>query len=203
MTGTHLTVTERSNLRIFRQVAAEARHALAMPPADATSMRIVNGYIENVAGVNRVRALSIPVRRAYLRSDPVNCQRVLSVVERTSRAAIHDRAAALVVKFEPVREELDSVSILNDRRVAHAEMFEAWIDAQVFFDQPDKLHRYRAMLIELGKAVEGIGLHLCERIAEHVLELDDLVADFLGEQRGGGGGGGESREVGRIPAAGK
>jgi len=197
MTGTHLTVTERSNLRIFRQVAAEVRRALAMTPGDATSMRIVNGYIENVAGVNRIRALTIPVRRAYLKSDPVNCQRILSVVKRTSRAEIHDRAVALVAKFEPVRDELESVSILNDRRVAHAEMFEAWIDAQVFFDQPDKLHKYQSMLLELGKAVEGIGLHLCERIANHVLELDDLVADFLGEARGG-----ESSEVGRIPASG-
>ncbi len=197
MTGTHLTVTERSNLRIFRQVAAEVRRALAMTPGDATSMRIVNGYIENVAGVNRIRALTIPVRRAYLKSDPVNCQRILSVVKRTSRAEIHDRAVALVAKFEPVRDELESVSILNDRRVAHAEMFEAWIDAQVFFDQPDKLHKYQSMLLELGKAVEGIGLHLCERIANHVLELDDLVADFLGEARGG-----ESSKVGRIPASG-
>ena len=42
-----------------------------------------------------------------------------------------------------------------------------------------------AMLSELGKAVEGIGLHLAERIAVRVLELDDLVADYLGEPRGG------------------
>ena len=82
-----------------------------------------------------------------------------------------------------VRDELESASILNDRRVTHAEIFEVWIDAMVLHEMPDKVRRFDAMLRELGKAVEGIGTHLCERIAEQVLALDDLVADVLGEPR--------------------
>ena len=56
-------------------------------------------------------------------------------------------------------------------------MFEAWIDAMVFHDDPVKRQPFLAMADELGKAVEGIGLHLAERIAERLLELDDLVAE--------------------------
>jgi len=37
------------------------------------------------------------------------------------------------------------------------------------------------MADELGKAVEGIGLFLAERMAQRLVELDTIVADFLGE----------------------
>ena len=67
--------------------------------------------------------------------------------------------------------------------VYNAEMFEAWIDSVVFYDIPAKRQPFLAMADELGKAVEGIGLHLAERIGERLLELDDLVADFLGEPK--------------------
>lgn len=160
---------------------------MALETGDQRGMRIVDGYIENDAALNRTRALAVPVRRTYLRSDPVNFDRILDVIRRTSRDVIHDRAIHLSGEFAPIREELESVSILNDRRVRHAEMFEAWIDAMVFFDAPDKLRRYHGMVRELGKAVEGIGLHLCEQIAHKLLALDELVADFLGEPRFGEG----------------
>jgi len=51
----------------------------------------------------------------------------------------------------------------------------------VFHDIPAKRQPFLAMADELGKAVEGIGLFLAERMAQRLVELDTIVADFLGE----------------------
>ncbi len=55
------------------------------------------------------------------------------------------------------------------------------IDATVFHDIPAKRQPFLAMADELGKAVEGIALRLAERIARRLLDLDEIVAAFLGE----------------------
>ena len=183
MTGTFLTPIERANLHNFRLIASEVCRALQEDRPPLTDLRIVNGYIESDAGLDRLRALCIPVRRTYLKRDPINFNRILDVVRRTSREEIHDRSLDLIARYQPIKEELESTSILNDRRVTHAEMFEAWIDAMVFFEAPDKVRRYQTLLQELGKPVEGIAAHLMERIAEQIVLLDVLVADFLGEPR--------------------
>ena len=183
MTQPELSHAERANLRVFRQVAAEARVALGAARNQDRSMRIVNGYIESEGSLDRVRDMCIPVRRAYLKNDPVNMGRILEFVSARASDEIKALATGFQARYAPIQNELDSASILNDRRVTHAEMFEAWIDAMVFHDDPVKRQPFLAMADELGKAVEGIALHLAERIAERLLELDDLVAEFLGEPK--------------------
>ena len=183
MTQPELSHAERANLRVFRQVAAEARGALGAARERDRSMRVVNGYIESEGSFDRVRDMCIPVRRAYLKNDPVNMGRILEFVSAKASDEIKTQATGFQARYAPIQNELDSASILNDRRVTHAEMFEAWIDAVVFHDVPAKRQPFLAMADELGKAVEGIGLHLAERIAERLLELDDLVAEFLGEPK--------------------
>ncbi len=183
MTQPELSHAERANLRVFRQVAAEARVALGAARKQDRSLRIVNGYIESEGSLDRVRDMCIPVRRAYLKNDPVNMGRVLEFVSARASDEIKALATGFQARYAPIQNELDSASILNDRRVTHAEMFEAWIDAMVFHDDPVKRQPFLAMADELGKAVEGIALHLAERIAERLLELDDLVAEFLGEPK--------------------
>ena len=184
MTQPELSHAERANLRVFRQVAAEARAGLGAARKQDRSLRIVNGYIESEGSFDRLRDMCIPVRRVYLKNDPVNMVRILEFVSARASEEIKALATGFQARYAPIQNELDSVSILNDRRVGHAEMFEAWIDAVVFHDVPAKRQPFLAMAEELGKAVEGIGLHLAERIAERLLELDDLVAEFLGEPKG-------------------
>ncbi len=145
---------------------------------------MVRGYVETEGDEQRIRNLCIPVRRTYLKKDPINFLRILNLARSKGPPEIQKRAAALEVRYAPLVQELGSTSILNDRKVTHAEMFEAWIDAIVFYDVAEKRNHYAAMVDEMGKAVEGIALHLAERMAELVLELDDLTADLLGKPRG-------------------
>ena len=181
MTESQLLPAQRSKLRIFRQVAAEARAALSMARDDDETFRVVRGYIESEGDTTRVRDMCIPVRRAYLKNDPVNMGRIVDLLRQTAPPEIQERLGAFEVSYAPIQGELDSASILNERRVTHAEMFEKWIDAVVFHDIPAKRQPFVAMADELGKAVEGIGLFLAERMAQCLVELDTIVADFLGE----------------------
>jgi hypothetical protein len=177
-----LTQAEQANLRIFRGVAAEARVALRVFEADdSAGFRVVRGYIESDGAGVRVRNMCIPVRRAYLKNDPVNMGRIIKMLRAAGPDPIQERLDRFEANYVPIQQELDSASILNDRSVTHAEMFEAWIDAVVFHEIPAKRQPFLAMAEELGKAVEGIALHLAERMAVRLVELDDVVAEFLGE----------------------
>ncbi len=176
-----LTEADRSRLRIFRHVAAEARGALGVAGPDSGSVRVVRGYIETEGDTERVRNMCIPVRRAYLKNDPVNMGRIVAMLRTTGSSEIRQRLEAFERSYAPIENELESASILNDRSITHREMFEKWIDAMVFHDIPAKRQPFLAMADELGKAVEGIALRLAERIAQCLLDLDEIVAAFLGE----------------------
>ncbi len=183
MTHAQLTHAERANLRVFRQVAAEARVAVDAARQQDGEVRIVNGYIEAEGAGDLVRNMCIPVRRAYLPSDPVSMGRIVKLVRSAASPEILQGVSQFEQNYAPIQQELDSASILNDRSVTHAELFEAWIDAVVFHDIPTKRQPFLVLAEELGRAVEGIALHLANRMADRLLELDDLVADFLGEPK--------------------
>lgn len=186
--GSQITPTQQANLRLFRQVATELRAAMTMERESGAGFRIVNGYIESDAERARIRAICVPVRRAYLPSDPVSFRRILEIVKTSPRPEILEHVAAFERGFDEVHQDLMATSRFGDRQIPHHEMFEVWIDAQVFHEVAEKVRKYRAVEHELGRAVEGIGLHLAERLTRHVLALDDLVADYLGEARGDVGG---------------
>ena len=176
-----LTSADRSRLRIFRHVAAEARGALGVVRPGGESVRVVRGYIETEGDTERVRNMCIPVRRAYLKNDPVNMGRIVAMLRAAGSSEIRQRLEVFERSYAPIENELQSTSILNERRLTHGEMFEKWIDAMVFHDIPAKRQPFLAMADELGKAVEGIALRLAERIAQCLLDLDEIVAAFLGE----------------------
>ena len=122
--GTAAHASQRSKLRIFRQVAAEVLAALSVARDDDETVRVVRGYIESEGDTTRVREMCIPVRRAYLKNDPVNMGRIVDLLRRTAPPEIQERLGAFEVNYAPIQGELDSASILNYRRVTHAEMFE-------------------------------------------------------------------------------
>ncbi len=196
-TGTHITAPERDNLCLFRQVAVEARRAAAMQRDTGAAFRVVNGYIESDAEMDRYRALSVPVRRTSRASDPVAVTRILEVLRRSTRSAIQTALVTFDERFSPLRDELASVSILNDQRVVHAELFAAWLDAMVFPEVAEKVRPYQAMVREYGKSVEGLSLFVAERWLDCIIALDDIVADFLEEPRWDGREDDGARDAGR------
>ena len=144
-------------------------------------MRMIRGYVQSEAGLQRLRELCIPVRRIYLKGDPINFEKMAELLMDSTDPDVVAGTEYVMYFWNQIREELASTSILNETRVAHGEMFDAWLDAALFQDFADKRKRFDEMIAEYGKSVEGISWNLTERMAEQILQLDEVVAHALGE----------------------
>lgn len=167
-------------LRAFRRNAVHVRPALrAVREAGQETVRVVDGYIQNPAWVERYRRLATPVRRAAMDSDKASLRRALAALEKWDPPAEALERARRV--FSDVQAELDSTIGLGGRKVARGEMFRAWMDAVVFYDSREKQRAYDELVAAHGKAIESMSAELTEQFAEAVLAADEAAAEALGE----------------------
>lgn len=173
-------------LRAFRRNAVHVRRELAAlreqaQQANAATVRVVDGYIQEEGWVERYRRVSTPVRRAYMESDKASLRRSLAALDRIDDAAIADARARASRTVGEVQAELDSTVTLGGRKIARGEMFRAWMDAAVFYDSTDRQRPYEEMVAAHGKAIESMAAQLTEDYAEAVLAVDEAAALALGE----------------------
>jgi|GEM_PF-4884407 len=181
MTATGLSASDRSTLHVFRPVARDVDAALRLTPPGRQALRVVNGYVESDRDAGRMRKLCIRVRRISLARDPINFLSGAGDRPAVGSGPLAGQAKALAQRFAPIAEELESVSVFGDRRVTNGEAYETRIDARVFVEAPDRTGRYRRMVSEPEPAIEGIAMHLGDRIVGEITRLDTLVAEYLGE----------------------
>jgi hypothetical protein len=163
----------------------DARTALAAAGGGEQRLRVVDGYIESANGIEGFRRLCVPVRRAILPNDNVYIGRTASIIAQAAHIPLYaDSAKPVLSKYEALKTDLTSGSLLGGRRVSHGELLRLWLDAAVFYDNNDKRRPYEEMLREMGRAIEGIAMSLTTEVASVILEMDDFVADWLGEPRG-------------------
>lgn len=166
MTATGLSASDRSTLHVFRPVARDVDAALRLTPPGRQALRVVNGYVESDRDAGRMRKLCIRVRRISLARDPINFLSGAGDRPAVGSGPLAGQAKALAQRFAPIAEELESVSVFGDRRVTNGEAYETRIDARVFVEAPDRTGRYRRMVSEPEPAIEGIAMHLGDRIAK-------------------------------------
>ena len=170
-------------LQTFRSLADEVRAGFREMKEASGELRVIHGYLESKDTVGAYRFLCLPVRRAYNDSDRVSLKHARNELRQSSKPEVLEQVAQVVAKHEKILRYLDSYTTLNDRQIRHREVFSAWLDAAIFGDFAGKDRKYKALLTECGKAVEGIAVRLTEMIGNYVLELDDVVADVLGQER--------------------
>lgn len=166
-------------LETFRHLAADARTGLEQARGAASDVRMVGGYVETGNILEAYKPLCIPVRRAYRDSDRASYARVSQLLGEVGGEPVARSLAQLTAKYEAVRQDLDSQTILNDAPLPHRTVFDAWMDAVIFGAFGGKDTAYRKLEEECGKAVEGVAVRITEAIAERMLELDDLVAEVI------------------------
>ena len=166
-------------LETFRHLAEEAREGLTRARGGASDVRMVGGYVETGNILEAYKPLCIPVRRAYRDSDRASYAKVAQLVSEVGGESVTTSLARITAKYEKVRQDLDSHTILNDAPLPHREVFDAWMDAVIFGAFGGKDAAYRKLEDECGKAVEGVAVRITEAIAKRMLELDDLVADVI------------------------
>lgn len=174
---------DEGTLHTFRSLAQDVRAGFEKIKEASGELRVVHGYLESKDMVEAYRSLCLPVRRAYKESDRVSFRRICAALQQSDTASVLDGVSQAAARYDKVEADLNSTTTLNDRQVPHREVFDAWLDASIFGEFAGKDKKYRALLDECGKAVEGIAVRITELIANQVLELDDVVADALGEER--------------------
>jgi len=172
---------DATSLRTFRSLADEIKAGFRAVQESSGELRVVHGYLESKDILEAYKPLCLPVRRAAKDSDKMSFRRTCKRLEEVASGEVAARLAEVVERWEKTVAYLASHTILNDRQVEHREVFEAWMDAVIFGEFGEKDQEYRKLLAECGKAVEGIAVRLTEAIAERILELDDVIAEFLGE----------------------
>ncbi len=170
-------------LQTFRSLAEEVRTGFREMKEASGELRVIHGYLESKDTVGAYRSLCLPVRRAYKDSDRVSLKHTRNELRQSSEPEMPERLSRVAAKYDKILRYLDSSTTMNDRQIPHREVFEAWLDVSIFGDFAGKDRKYQALLTECGKAVEGIAVRLTEMIGNHVLELDDIVADVLGQER--------------------
>jgi hypothetical protein len=174
-----------SKIRMFRNVIADL-HDLIEVEDSADGFKMVRGYVESDATLSRLQAISIPVRRSYMPTDPINFLKMCEILESCDSAEVQTKVSKIKKRYAVIQQELDSGSILDETRVLHGEILEAWLDAALYKDFGDRGKKFNEMVTRFGKTVEGIAWYLTERIAERVLELDEAARVALGDPVAGG-----------------
>ncbi len=163
----------------FRHLADDARTGLEQLRQAKGEVRVVAGYLEAGDVLESYRPLSIPVRRTYRESDRAAFVRVCEILTSPGVADLVDRVAEVKTRYDQVMRDLSSHTILNDKPLEHRLVFDAWLDAVIFGGFGGKDKKYRVLLEECGKAVEGVAVRITEGIAERMLELAPLVSETL------------------------
>ena len=176
-------------LLTFSHLADDARTALQQVRQIKGEVRVVAGYLEAGDVLESYRPLSIPVRRAYRESDRAAFLRVCQILTATGAAELVDQVAEVKSRYDDVMRDLSSHTTLNDKPLEHRLVFDAWLDAVIFGGFGGKDKKYRALLEECGKAVEGVAVRITEGIAERMLELAPLVSETLEQHLSQGSGG--------------
>ena len=175
------TSSDAEIVRAFRRQAADVRRARNRPAPAASPLKVVGGYIEAEGWLQQTRQLCVPIRRIHLPTDKASFVRSGRILTQHDDAEIAAGARAANDTYRALLAELEVEMILGGRKVKRGEMLKAWLDAAVFYDSHDKRKPYEQMLEEMGKAVEGIALHLTDEIAGAVLALDQMAARALDE----------------------
>ncbi len=173
-------------LRAYRRNAVHVRQGLARLQEDAGRVQVGGGYLQNEGLIERYKQVSIPVRRALNPTDRVSFAQALDSLREATEAAPATGATgidAVTRAWTKLQTELDTIVGLGGGKIPRRQILAGWLDAAAFYDKLERDRAYDTLMDQWGKAAEGIGAQLMEDAARVIVDLDDVVADALGEPR--------------------
>ena len=187
-----LTEDERQRLGSFRSAAREVRDASIIAQGQVLAIEgryNDNGEIEAVIdllGNEAFRSLAMAVRLAYQQGEPAHFFTICNILSREGTPEIRARAAALREAYHAaLRNPAGAIVVETGQSrdiFTSQQIFEHWLYGIAFHQDTDRQSSIR-LLAGTGRAfpfsVQSTGL----LIAGRILDLDDVIADFLGEPR--------------------
>jgi hypothetical protein len=176
----------------FRAAAKQIREASIISQGERIELRSAPGdpgfvdifvcLLEN----ERFRSLALAVRLCYLQREPAHFLRICSLLAQHASTEHSSKPAELRAQYlDALRETAGDVRVddgLAPEVYRTNEVFDHWVNGLTFHQDTDRrvaLQRLESTGARFAWSVQSTTLLLAGRI----LDLDDVVADCLGEER--------------------
>ena len=182
---------EQRRIDAFREVAREVRgNSVVIGGLTIRSwLRPDSGKVEvELLPAEPFMALCVSVRKVYMKKGPAHFYNVNNIVGRYDRGDYRKRAAAVRADYELILRGNEVEFRLHGNRVLHEDIFKAWLNGYAFhqdaFEAPptDSLD-YAQLKAAAGPIVDSIVQKVALQLAGCILEMDDVIADWLGTER--------------------
>jgi len=187
-----LTDNDRQRLASFRAAAGQVRDASIIAQGQVITIEgrhDGSGQIQAVVtllGNEAFRSLALAERLAYQQGEPAHFMTVANIVAREGNSEVRDRIAGLREDYKgALRNPAGAIVVHTEQShdiFTAQQIFEHWMYGIAFHQDADRQASVQ-LLASTGPAfplsVQSTGL----LIAGRILDLDDAVADLLGEPR--------------------
>jgi hypothetical protein len=187
-----LSDPERWKLESFRRAAKEVRAASIIAQGQSIKLHTAPGeagyvdvFVELLAS-EQFRSLALAVRLVYQEKEPAHFSSVCKVVERYAPKSLGARVEVIRTQYKAaLRAAENDIRVgdgLDPDVVIAKEVFESWLYGMAFHQDANRqadVNRLASTGAMFLWSVQAIAL----QIAGRILDLDDIVADFLGEAK--------------------
>jgi hypothetical protein len=188
-----LTNEDRQQLDAFRRAASQVREASIVAEGQDITINFRAGdpgYMDVFVQLlhnEAFRSLALALRLVYQQGEPAHFYAVCNILYRELQsAAAKDRVAMLRTQYGAALRDSSSQVAAGDApnisTFTAQEVFEHWLYGIAFHQDADRQASVALLESEGARfqwSVQATGLQLAGRI----LDLDDVIADFLGQPR--------------------
>jgi hypothetical protein len=190
----HVTLSnhERNCLLAYRAAARQVREASII--AEGHTIRISStpgepGFVDifvHLLAEEPFRSLALAIRLAYAKGEPAYFYYICNVLRREADADIKARVDAVRGQFHAALRAPENQIVLGDGNnlavFTAQQVFEHWLYGIAFHQDPKRQDSVRLL------ASHGVGFPwsfqaTALQLAGRILDLDDVVADYLKEAR--------------------
>ena len=184
---------ERRSLAAFRAVAREVRESSIVTNGLTIRHWLVQTGDEVKLGIDLLpaeafRSLCVSVRKVYMEKEPASFYKVYNIVARYDAGEYRKGAGKVRADYHLILDGQGVEFHIGGKVIPHEEFFDTWLNAYTFhqdaFEDPVKTGPYEAFTsLGMSPAVEAVVQKVALQLAGCVIEMDDVIADWLGEER--------------------
>jgi plasmid stabilization system protein ParE len=188
-----LTTSEHRQLDSFRRAAEQIRAASIIAEGQQITLHVHPGnpgFVDvfvKLLGNEPFRSLALALRLVYQQREPANFRSICNILYRAAELpALKECVASLRSQYDAALEDpegrVSAGEPPNMLTFSTQEVLEHWLYGIAFHQDEDRQVSVSLLSSEGARfhaSVQATGLKLAGRI----LDLDDVIADFLGEPR--------------------
>jgi len=184
---------EKRSLAAFRAVAREVRESSIVATGQTIKHWLVPVEGDVKIGIDLLpaepfKALCVEVRKVYMEKEPASFYKVHNIVARYDESEYRQRAATLRDDYQVILRGEGMECRIGDKVVPHEEFFETWLNGYTFHQDaiadPTAKGPYEGFReLGLGLAVDAVVQKVALQLAGCILDMDDVIADWLGQER--------------------